>query len=43
MPARIIETNTMPFAAPAIDPVTLDVKKQWTVGAYPDGLAFGDE
>lgn len=26
-----------------IDPVTLDVKKQWTVGAYPDGLAFGDE
>jgi DNA-binding beta-propeller fold protein YncE len=26
-----------------IDPVSLDVKKQWTVGAYPDGLAFGDE
>lgn len=26
-----------------IDPVTLDVKKKWTVGAYPDGLAFGDE
>ena len=25
MPARIIETNTMPFAAPAIDPVTLDI------------------
>ncbi len=26
-----------------IDPVTLDVKKKWTVGVYPDGLAFGDE
>lgn len=25
MPARIIETNTAPFAAPAIDPVTLDI------------------
>jgi DNA-binding beta-propeller fold protein YncE len=26
-----------------IDPVTLDVKKSWKVGVYPDGLAFGDE
>ena len=26
-----------------IDPKTLDVKKKWTVGVYPDGLAFGDE
>jgi len=25
MPARIIETNTTPFAAPNIDPVTLDI------------------
>lgn len=26
-----------------IDKETLAVKKTWTVGAYPDGLAFGDE
>lgn len=26
-----------------IDPVTLTKKKRWTVGAYPDGIAFGDE
>ena len=26
-----------------IDPATLEVKKRWTVGIYPDGLAFGDE
>jgi hypothetical protein len=26
-----------------IDPATLAVKKAWKVGAYPDGLAFGDE
>lgn len=26
-----------------IDPSTLDVKKKWTVGITPDGLAFGDE
>ena len=26
-----------------IDPSTLEVKKKWTVGIYPDGLAFGDE
>jgi DNA-binding beta-propeller fold protein YncE len=26
-----------------IDPATLDVKKRWVVGVYPDGLAFGDD
>lgn len=26
-----------------LDPTTLDVKKTWKVGTYPDGLAFGDE
>lgn len=26
-----------------VDPTTLEVKKKWTVGVYPDGLAFGDE
>jgi DNA-binding beta-propeller fold protein YncE len=26
-----------------IDPGSLSVKKKWTVGAYPDGLAFGEE
>lgn len=26
-----------------IDPATLEVKKRWTVGVYPDGLAFGDD
>ncbi len=26
-----------------IDKETLAVKKSWTVGAYPDGLAFGDD
>lgn len=26
-----------------VDPVTLGVKKEWKVGAYPDGLAFGDD
>jgi DNA-binding beta-propeller fold protein YncE len=26
-----------------LDPVTLDTKKSWTVGVYPDGIAFGDE
>ncbi|MDB4940995.1 MAG: Surface antigen protein [Labilithrix sp.] len=26
-----------------LDGATLDVKRQWTVGVYPDGLAFGDE
>jgi DNA-binding beta-propeller fold protein YncE len=26
-----------------LDPATLDVKRRWTVGAYPDGIAFGDD
>jgi hypothetical protein len=26
-----------------IDPRTLAIKKTWTVGVYPDGIAFGDE
>jgi DNA-binding beta-propeller fold protein YncE len=26
-----------------IDPTTLETKKRWAVGVYPDGLAFGDE
>ena len=26
-----------------IDPGSLEVKKRWAVGVYPDGLAFGDE
>ena len=26
-----------------IDPVTLETKKRWSVGVYPDGIAFGDE
>jgi DNA-binding beta-propeller fold protein YncE len=26
-----------------LDPATLDVKRRWTVGVYPDGLAFGDD
>jgi hypothetical protein len=26
-----------------IDPVTLETKKRWVVGVYPDGIAFGDD
>lgn len=26
-----------------IDPATLAIRKKWNVGAYPDGLAFGDD
>jgi DNA-binding beta-propeller fold protein YncE len=26
-----------------IDPATLETKKRWTVGVYPDGIAFGDD
>jgi YVTN family beta-propeller protein len=26
-----------------IDPVNLDVRRRWAVGAYPDGIAFGDD
>jgi DNA-binding beta-propeller fold protein YncE len=26
-----------------LDPVTLETKKSWAVGVYPDGIAFGDE
>jgi hypothetical protein len=26
-----------------IDPQSLAKKKKWKVGAYPDGLAFGDD
>lgn len=26
-----------------IDPATLEVKRAWKVGIYPDGIAFGDE
>ncbi len=26
-----------------IDPLTLETKKRWSVGVYPDGIAFGDD
>jgi hypothetical protein len=26
-----------------IDPKTLETKHRWTVGVFPDGIAFGDE
>lgn len=26
-----------------VDPVTLETKKRWLVGVFPDGIAFGDE
>jgi len=26
-----------------VDPISLATKRKWTVGAYPDGIAFGDE
>jgi DNA-binding beta-propeller fold protein YncE len=32
-----------PGSVVEIDPVTLAVKKTWTVGVYPDGLAFGED
>jgi hypothetical protein len=30
-------------AVVAIEPVTLGIMKRWTVGVYPDGIAFGEE
>lgn len=32
-----------PGAVLEIDPQKLTVKRRWTVGAYPDGIAFGDD
>jgi len=29
-------------AVAEIDPTTLAIKKRWTVGVYPDGIAFGE-
>jgi hypothetical protein len=26
-----------------IDPQSLEIRRRWEVGVYPDGLAFGDE
>lgn len=26
-----------------VDPISLTTKKRWSVGVYPDGMAFGDE
>jgi hypothetical protein len=26
-----------------VDPGTLEVVRSWTVGVYPDGIAFGDD
>ena len=31
-----------PGAVVELDPATLEVKKSWTVGVYPDGLDFGE-
>jgi DNA-binding beta-propeller fold protein YncE len=31
-----------PGAVLEIDPTTLATKRRWTVGVYPDGIAFGD-
>lgn len=35
--------HTAPGSVLEIDPQTLATKKKWTVGAYPDGIAFGDD
>jgi DNA-binding beta-propeller fold protein YncE len=35
--------HTTPGTVLEIDPQTLAMKKKWTVGVYPDGLAFGDD
>ncbi len=35
--------HTKPGSVIEIDPVTLETKKRWQVGVYPDGLVFGDE
>jgi DNA-binding beta-propeller fold protein YncE len=34
---------TGPGTVLEIDPKSLELKKKWNVGAYPDGLAFGDD
>lgn len=35
--------HTAPGTVLEIDPASLAPKRRWTVGVYPDGLAFGDE
>jgi hypothetical protein len=35
--------HVAPGAVVEIDPTSLAVKRRWTVGVYPDGIAFGDE
>ena len=35
--------HTKPGSVIEIDPVSLETKKRWVVGVYPDGLVFGDE
>ncbi len=34
--------HASPGAVLEVDPVTLATKRRWTVGVYPDGIAFGD-
>jgi DNA-binding beta-propeller fold protein YncE len=34
--------HVAPGAVVQIDPVSLAIVKRWTVGIYPDGIAFGD-
>ena len=35
--------HVSPGSIVEIDPVSLAVKKTWTVGIYPDGIAFGED
>jgi DNA-binding beta-propeller fold protein YncE len=35
--------HTAPGSVLEIDPASLAIHKKWNVGAYPDGLAFGDD
>lgn len=35
--------HTSPGSVLELDPATLAIRKKWNVGAYPDGLAFGDD
>jgi len=35
--------HVTPGAVVEIDPATLALRKRWTVGVYPDGIAFGEE
>lgn len=35
--------HTAPGTVVEIDPMSLSLRKKWVVGAYPDGLAFGED